>query len=74
MASRTISSLLLNIEKTCYNLQDLERAFHSDVATEAIDGLLNGVQLQFSQSWKDFVENITSNLTCKELLEKCWCF
>ena len=28
--------------------------------TEAIDGLLNGVQLQFSQSRKDFVENLTS--------------
>ena len=52
-------------------LQDLERASHSDVATEAIDGLLNGVQLQFSQSRKDFVENLTSNLTCKESLEKC---
>ena len=52
-------------------LQDLERASHKDVATEAIDGLLNGVQLQFSQSRKDFVENITSNLTCKQLLEKC---
>ena len=29
------------------------------------------VQLQFSQSRKDFVENLTSNLTCKESLEKC---
>ena len=71
MASRTVDSLLLNIKKTFYNLKDLERAFHSDVATEAIDGLLNGVQLQFSQSRNDFVENITSNLTCKKLLEKC---
>ena len=66
MASRRI---LLYIEKNL--LQDLERASHKDVATEAIDGLLNGVQLQFSQSRKDFVENITSDLTCKKLLEKC---
>ena len=31
----------------------------------------NEVQLQFSQLRKDFVENHTSNLTCKESLEKC---